>query len=165
MRSLVGIAFALVVMLLPVSAQAGMSVFLPTNVAVDETTVSIGLRFEFGDVVKPSVVGAVRRTNTSTGNEVTGAQVDVAVPIDPDGNFSPVVRLMGVFGNPNLQGLAGVGFDFDGNKGFVGLGGQAGHFEGGVHVEFDGSLKPYVGVSTYGGPPERGTVLVEVEPE
>jgi hypothetical protein len=146
----------ILVLLAPATSFAG--VLAPTYVPVDETKFSIGLRFEFGDVVKPSVVGAVRKTHTDVNNQVTGAQFDVAVPFGPDQNFAPTLRLLGIYGNTNIQGLAGVGFDFSENQGILAVGAQIKHLEGGVHVDFGGGFAPYVGVSTYGGPPEREEV-------
>ncbi|WP_424982799.1 hypothetical protein [Maritalea sp. S77] len=153
MRSIFRLMSLIVMLLIPATAFAGTAP--PTYGPVTDTTVSIGLRFEFGDVVKPSVVGAVRTTNTSEDNVVTGALFDVAVPFGPDQNFLPTIRLMGVFGNPDVQGLAGVGFEFGENQGILAVGAQIKHLEGGVHVGFDGSFAPYAGASTYGGPPER----------
>ena len=124
----------------------------------DETVVSIGLRLEFSDVVKPSIVGAVRRTETDTDNDVTGVMADIAIPLSPEG-FSPgVFRVMGIFGDTDVQGLAGLGFDFRNNQGLVGLGAQTDFVDGGVNLGFDGSVTPYVGVSTYDGPPSRTAV-------
>ena len=60
-------ASALMVVGLALSAQAGTPPPPPTNVtkhsSSEETIISIGLRFSFGDMI-PKVVGAVRRTTT-----------------------------------------------------------------------------------------------------
>ncbi|MCF4098992.1 hypothetical protein [Maritalea mediterranea] len=159
MYKILKLLVTLVVMTYASPALAGMTVTLPppTFSPVDDTSASIGLRFEFGDIISPSLVGAVRTTHTSTENVVTGGMVDIAIPIGPDLNFQPTIRLMGIFGNTQIQGLAGAGFDFGQNQGILALGTQIKHLEGGMHIGLEGGLFPYVGASSYGGPPERET--------
>ena len=119
-----------------------------------ETVFSIGLRLELGDTVKPSIVGAVRRTETDKSNDVTGALADIAFPIGPNSDFKPTVKAMGIFGNTDVQGLAGVGFDFSKNMPILGLGVQGDYVDGGVHISSDG-ISAYIGASSYEGPPSR----------
>jgi len=163
MRVLAGIIIALAVITLPSTSLAGAIIAAPTSPTfsdTDETVASIGLRIEFGDVVKPSVVAAVRTTTTDTSNDVTGALAEVAVPIDPEGDFSPVFRVMGIFGNTDVQGLAGIGYDFGKNQGILGLGAQGDYVDGGLNFGLDGTFSPYVGGSSYDGPPDRGASAV-----
>jgi len=159
---LVRVLCAVFLVLLPTASFAGAPVTPTyTHSAVDATSGSIGLRFEFGDVVKPSIVGAVRQTHTTTNNDVTGILTDIAIPLNPESNFLPTIRVMGVFGGTNTQGLGGFGFDFSENQAFLGLGLQGGHLEGGVHLDTTGTFIPYVGVSNYGAAPTRTTTVVK----
>jgi hypothetical protein len=159
LRLLIKLLFACFVFLLPTSAQAGMIILVPTHTAVNETTASLGFRFEFGDTVNPSVVGAVRHTHTDTSNNVTGGLVDISLPFGPDENFMPTVRLMGIIGNTNVQGIGGVGFDFADGQGLISGGVQIRNFQVGTHFSFDGEIEPYVDISTYAGAPTRTTTV------
>lgn len=136
---------------------------LTTYSSTDETVASIGLRLEFGDVVKPSVVVTVRRTETDKSKDVSGALADIAIPLNSDGSFKPTFRIMGIFGNTNTQGTAGAGFDFSKNQPLLGLGVKSGNVDGGVHISADG-ISPYIGASTDGGPAKRKEKTVIVYP-
>ena len=126
----------------------------------NETVASVGLRLEFGDVIKPSIVGTVRHTETDIDNDVTGALAEVAVPLTPDGFFTSTFRIMGIFGDTDVQGLAGVGFDFGDGQALIGIGAQTDYVDGGVNFKLDGTVTPYVGGSSYDGPSNRNETVV-----
>ena len=125
---------------------------------VDQTSVGIGLRFEFGDNV-PEVVGTVRHTYTDTNNTVTGALAEVAIPLSEKLKFGPKVRAMGLVGSPSVQGEAGIGYDFANQQPLIGVGIQGPYIEGGVNYLFDGEFHPYLGVDTFGNAPSRDTIV------
>lgn len=119
-----------------------------------ETVFSLGIQFDFGDM-QPEIVGAVRHTNTDEDNDVVGGKLDVAVPILGDDNFIPTVRVLGLAGSRDVQGEAGLGFDFAAQQALVGAGVQVPYVNGGVNLQFDGEWHPYLGVNTYDGAASR----------
>ena len=119
-----------------------------------ETVFSIGIQLDFGDM-QPEIVGAVRHTNTDEDNDVVGGKLDVAVPILGEDNFMPTVRVLGLAGSRDVQGEAGLGFDFASQQALVGAGLQIPYVNGGVNFQFDGEWHPYLGVNTYDGAPSR----------
>lgn len=145
------------------SAQAGMPDMGPVSVkkSSEETIFSIGLRFSFGDMV-PKVVGGVRRTTTDKSSDVTGFQADVAVPLTPDAFMKPEVRVLGLAGDRDALGQAGVGFDFGSGQAFVSGGVQGPNVEGGVNVGLGGKFDPYLGANTFGRPsgPKNKTIMI-----
>jgi hypothetical protein len=143
-------------------AMAGLPIVpITTFSGTEANTASIGLRFEFGDNTA-QVVGQVRHTYTNTDNNVTGALVEIAVPIFPDMNFAPKIRAMGLIGSTSFQGEAGVGYDFANQQPLVGFGVQGPYFEAGANFLFDGEFHPYVGVDTFGGAPGATSTTVFV---
>lgn len=147
--------------MMPIDPMTAMPVGPQTMISeTDETVASIGLRLEFGDVVKPSIVGAIRHTETDIDNDVTGALAEIAVPLTKDGFSASTFRVMGIFGNTDVQGLAGVGFDFGDGQALIGVGAQTDYVDGGLNFKFDGTVTPYVGASTYYGPSNRNVTTV-----
>ena len=141
------------------TAWAGAFVVSTTSFSgVSQTSVGIGLRFEFGDNV-PEVVGTVRHTYTDTNNTVTGALAEVAVPLSEKLHFGPKIRAMGLIGSPSIQGEAGIGYDFANMQPLIGVGIQGPYVEGGANYLFDGQLNPYLGVNTWGNAPSRNTIV------
>ena len=138
---------------------AGVVIVTPTTThsAVSDTKLSIGLRFEFGDTIETNIVGSVRHTHTDTSNVVTGGLVDIAIPIAPGGIDAPTIRLMGVIGSPDIQGIVGFGYDLAEELGVFGIGVQISHLEGGVHIDLSGDFAPYLGINSLGNPPSRTT--------
>ena len=138
------------------AAWAGCSAPPPitTLSGVDQTSVGIGLRFEFGDNV-PEIVGSVRHTYTNTNDTVTGALAEVAIPLSEKLKFAPKVRAMGLVGSPTVQGEAGIGYDFANQQPLIGVGIQGPYIEGGANYLLDGQLNPYIGVDTFGSAPSH----------
>lgn len=111
------------------------------------TIFSIGLRFSFGTNT-PSVVGGVRHLETDEDNDVTGILGELDFPL---GNIFqlPKIRFMGVLGNRDVQGMAGVGFNFQSASPLIGLGVQGPFSEAGLNWELNGTPDPYVGVNSF----------------
>lgn len=158
LRRLIVLAVALVFSLMLSPAWAGVAA-VPAFTGDSETMASIGLRFDFGDM-RPEIVGAVRHTNTNSNNNVTGVMGEIAFPVTGEQPFVPTVRALGIVGVPDVQGLAGVGYDFAAGQALVGAGAQGPFVEGGIDLYLDGALHPYIGVNSYDGAPDRNLVLV-----
>lgn len=134
-------------------AQAGNAVPVTTTSTTDsnETVFGIGIRFSFGDMA-PELFGAVRNTTTDEDSDVTGIQGDVAIPLGGPNLGKPEFRVLGLFGNRDVLGQGGVGFDFGTNQPFASGGVQGTNVEAGVNVGMDGEFDPYLGVNTFGEP-------------
>jgi hypothetical protein len=143
------------ILLAPQWAFAGVALPTPSQYSgKSETVFSLGIQFDFGDM-QPEIIGAVRHTNTDKGNDVVGGKLDVAVPLLGDDNFIPTVRVLGLAGSRDVQGEAGLGFDFAAQQALVGAGVQVPYVNGGVNLQFDGEWHPYLGVNSYDGATSR----------
>ena len=132
------------------AAQAGK--FLP-YVSNSETMLSIGIQYDFGDQ-QLGLVAAARSTTTDTDNDVTGGKVDLTIPLNAD-NHAPTIRAMGLAGSTDVQGEAGLGYDFGKSQALIGAGAQGPYVNGGFNYYFGGILAPYLGLNTLDGAPER----------
>ena len=132
------------------SAQAGKNAPYVSN---SETIFSIGIQYDFGDM-QFDLVGAARATKTDTDNDVTGAKMDITIPLTGD-NHSPTLRAMGLAGSTDVQGEAGIGYDFAKSQALIGAGAQGPYVNGGINYYFGGLLAPYLGANTLDGAPER----------
>lgn len=125
--------------------------------SVSETVASAGIRVDLS-TLQPQLVGSIRYTETSADNQVIGAMGDLAVPLSGKTFLRPSVRALGIYGDTDVQGTAGVGYDLGHNKTLVSIGALLDYLEGGINILGDGSLKPYLGATLYEGPAERRTV-------
>ena len=142
----------------PPAALAGVAyVATPIYTGQTESIFSLGIQFDFGDM-QPEVVGSFRHTKTDTGNDVTGAKVDLVMPVLGEDRFMPKIRAMGLMGSTDFQGEAGIGFDFATQQPLVGVGVQAPYAYGGLDVHLDGEFHPFVGVGSYDGAPSKKLV-------
>ena len=93
---------------------------------------------------------------------VTGIQADVALPLTPDAFSNPEVRILGLAGDRDALGQAGVGFDFGSGQAFVSGGVQGPNVEGGANLGVDGKLDLYLGANTFGRPsgPKKKTIAI-----
>ena len=142
-----------------VSANAGVA---PTTTysSNSETKAFIGIQFDLGDM-QPELVGGVRYTKTDTKNDVTGVKGDVALPLMGDGQFMPTMRVMGLMGSTEVQGEAGLGYNTATQQFLLGAGAQGPYVNGGMNLEMDGSLHPYIGANTLKEAPERDETVTE----
>ncbi len=112
------------------------------------TSFIAGLQWNFGDS-QPELVLGVRRTQTSTSSQVRGAKIDLAIPLKADfGQIKPVVRVMGLAGNRDVQGEFGFGMRMLDWKPVVAAGAQIPYANGGINYVFGDGVKPYVGLNT-----------------
>lgn len=123
----------------------------------EETVFSIGLRFSFSDMA-PDLVGSVRNTTTDTDSDVRGIQGDIAIPLTKENQGNVKIRVLGLFGDRDVLGQAGLGYNFGTSNPMLSGGVQIPYFEGGVNLELDGKVDPYVGVNTF-DQPEAPTVI------
>lgn len=119
-----------------------------------ETVGFVGIQVDLGDM-QPEIVGGVRYTKTDTDNDVTGAKADVAFPLVGDAPFVPTVRVLGLMGSTEVQGEAGIGYDFAGQQPLLAVGAQGPYVNGGMNLELDGTFHPYIGANTLGDAPKR----------
>jgi hypothetical protein len=128
----------------------------PPNIQMSEnndTALFIGLQYDFGDMQADLVAGA-RRTVTDTDNDVTGAKFDIAIPLTGE-NHAPTIRAMGIAGTTDVQGEAGIGYDFGKSQALIGAGAQGPYVNGGFNYYFGSILAPYLGLNSLDGAPAR----------
>ena len=139
---------------LSVSMPAYAVPYITTYSSNSETTAFVGVQLNFGDMT-PALVGGVRYTKTDTKNDVTGVQGDAAIPLMGAAPFMPTVRVMGLMGSTEVQGEAGIGYNLGSQQFLLGAGAQGPYVNGGMNLELDGSLHPYIGANSLKDAPER----------
>jgi hypothetical protein len=127
-------------------AEAAPSV-LPIEETHAETRFMAGVQWNFGSST-PELVLGVRRIKTRNNDSTIGGKFDIAIPLNADTYKTPVVRLMGVAGNRDVQGEFGFGLKLMEWKAVVGVGVQAPYTNGGVNYIFNDGLNPYFGFNT-----------------
>lgn len=110
---------------------------------------SIGVQWNFGTMT-PEVVAAFRRTETRPHQQVYGGQVDLAYPI----NFAqplqwPTVRALGLAGNRDAIGQAGLGVQLGSGAPVLALGIQGPYSTAGVNYVTGQGFQPYFGVNSF----------------
>lgn len=107
-----------------------------------------GLQWNFGDS-RPELVLGVRRSETNTSNHVAGGKADLAVPLTTQfAEIKPVLRIMGLYGNRDVQAEFGFGMRAFDWKPLAGAGVQAPHANGGLNYVFADGFKAYAGANT-----------------
>ena len=139
------------------AAQAGKMLPYVSN---SETMLSIGIQYDFGDM-QLDLVAAARSTTTDTDNDVTGGKVDLTIPLTGD-NHAPTIRAMGLAGSTDVQGEAGLGYDFGKSQSLIGAGAQGPYVNGGFNYYFGGILAPYLGLNTLEDAPSRNVYFAPV---
>jgi hypothetical protein len=139
------------------AAQAGKMLPYVSN---SETMLSIGIQYDFGDM-QLDLVAAARSTTTDTDNDVTGGKVDLTIPLTGD-NHAPTIRAMGLAGSTDVQGEAGLGYDFGKSQSLIGAGAQGPYVNGGFNYYFGGILAPYLGLNTLEDAPSRNVYCAPV---
>jgi hypothetical protein len=139
------------------AAQAGKMLPYVSN---SETMLSIGIQYDFGDM-QLDLVAAARSTTTDTDNDVTGGKVDLTIPLTGE-NHAPTIRAMGLAGSTDVQGEAGLGYDFGKSQSLIGAGAQGPYVNGGFNYYFGGILAPYLGLNTLEDAPSRNVYFAPV---
>jgi hypothetical protein len=118
----------------------------------DETRLFVGLHWNFGDS-RPELILGVRRTETTSDDQVFGGKVDIAIPLTNDlAAVKPVVRAMSVIGNREVQGEFGGGIRTMDWAPLLAAGMQGPYSNAGANYIFGDGLKPYIGVDTLARP-------------
>ncbi len=116
----------------------------------DETTVYVGVNFVFGNQ-KQTIEGilGVATAETDSSGDVTGGKLGLHFRLN-DGFGLRKIKLTGLSGQEDLQGEAGIGWDFE-NGTFMGiLGFNGSYFAGGGDFKLDGDHEGYIGLHTIG---------------
>ncbi len=127
-------------------AQAG-AVVTTTLTNRNETLAFGGIQWNFG-ASKPELVLGVRTTQSRHTSQVTGAKLDVAIPLDSKTWTMPTFRAMGLAGSCDVQGEAGLGWSFATNQPLFAVGVQAPYSTAGLNYTVPNSFAPYVGVNS-----------------
>ncbi len=114
-----------------------------------DTRFSVGLQWNFGTML-PELVLAVRRTDTTPHNQVYGGQADISFPINlADPLQLPTVRALGLAGNRDAQGQAGIGLQLAHWAPLAAVGLQVPYASGGANYVLGQGLQPYGGVNAF----------------
>lgn len=141
----------------PVIALAGGG-GLPIYSGNSATTAFIGLEMDLTDF-QPQLTGGVRFAHSDKGNAVTGAKLDVALPFMISKSGAPTFRLLGLFGHSDLQGEAGIGYDFQIDQPVLAIGAQGPYLNGGANYDFSNRVKPYIGINSLDAAPKRHVTI------
>ncbi len=130
---------------------AGAALATPPLVANEqlhaETRVMGGVQWNFGSS-SPELVLGVRRIETRQNDSALGGKLDIAIPLNLVTFKTPIIRLMAIGGNRDVQGEFGFGLKLMEWKAVVGAGIQAPYTNGGVNYIFNDGLNPYFGFNT-----------------
>lgn len=161
MRKIAAVAISLVLAMLPLRAMAAalapdcsVAGFCQTPSGGDltssnkwETLGFVGLQGNFGTST-PELTFGVRRTETNTSNDVAGGKLDFSLPLDMKNLNLPTARLMGLYGNRDIQGEAGAGLQLKDFKPLIGLGAQVPFANFGANYVFHQGWEGYVGANS-----------------
>jgi hypothetical protein len=128
-----------------------------------ETRVMAGVQWNFGTSTPEFVVG-VRRIETRRGDSTFGGKFDIAIPLSMKNFKTPIVRVMALAGNRDIQAEFGFGVKLLEWKAVAGLGVQAPYTNGGVNYIFGDGLNPYLGINTLARPNAPTTTGVIITP-
>lgn len=108
----------------------------------------IGVLWDFS-VASPSLIVGYRDVDVDCGGDVDGWQA--ALTFDLNRGFDKL-RIDGVWGDEDVQGIAGAGYSIANKSFLIGAGAQGPYLFGGVDYlpQADMSWSPYVGVNSIG---------------
>ena len=159
-KAKIALSLACVLGILASATFASAGPATPEFTSNKDTALSIGLQYDFGDM-QLDLVAAARSTTTDTDNDVTGGKVDLTIPLTGD-NHAPTIRAMGLAGSTDVQGEAGLGYDFGKSQSLIGAGAQGPYVNGGFNYYFGGILAPYLGLNTLEDAPSRNVYFAPV---
>jgi hypothetical protein len=116
-----------------------------------EVAALIGLQWNFSSSAPELVLGA-RATSTKSSDRVNGVKFDIAIPLSEAKWTKPTVRVLGVVGNRDVLGEAGVGYSFAASSFVLAAGVQGPFVNAGVNYLIGSSLMPYIGVNSFNRP-------------
>lgn len=107
-----------------------------------------GMQWNFGDS-RPELVVGVRRSETHASSRVTGGKADLAVPLTTKvAEIKPVLRVMGLYGNRDVQAEFGLGVRAIDWQPLVGAGIQVPYANVGFNYVYRDGFKAYAGANT-----------------
>lgn len=117
----------------------------------EDTRFFAGLNWTFGSGGQ-SVEGilGVAHGSTDAGGDFTGAKASLHLKLDNGDVRFRKAKLTGLFGEPEVQGEAGIGYNFETGN-FIGVAGVNGRYaHAGADIGFNGAIDGYIGVHTIG---------------
>jgi hypothetical protein len=149
---------AAILSILPVAAQAGLSVETPPLMDMpetmqpagnDETSLFAGLNWTFGSAGSgPTAVVGVIYSEVDAGGDLSGGILSFNVNLSQNGG-PPTVTLAGFAGSDDIAAQLGLGLNLDGS-GLFGLAGFLSNYaQGGLTFDFDGDIGGFLGIHTY----------------
>lgn len=112
-----------------------------------ETAGFVGLQWNFG-TSSPELLVGIRRTQTNIDDDVAGGKLDFAFKLDTKTFTLPTVRMMGLYGNREIQGEFGAGIQLHDFKPVIGAGAQVPFINLGANYVFGKGLDIYAGFNT-----------------
>ena len=106
-----------------------------------------GLQWNFGTST-PELVLGTRRTETQSDNSVLGGKFDIVVPLNPATFMKPIVRVMAVGGNRDIQGEFGFATRLIDWKPMLSLGVQGPYSNAGIDLGLDWKIDPFAGFNS-----------------
>jgi len=107
-----------------------------------------GLNWAIGGSFTPQLLFGFRSAKVSSNGDVYGNDVSMSVRLD---KFGPGKLKLAYFdGTQNVQGEAGLGYDFASNQFLGGFGLHGPHINGGLDYLFGGKFEPYLGIDSIG---------------
>lgn len=134
----------------------------PPPSSVDDTNAYVGLNWTFGSDGQglEGIIGVVHASTDSNG-DTTGARLSFHFDF-ANGTNGSKIKLTGLFGDPEKQGEAGIGFQFGSNRFFGVVGGNSRHVNAGADIGFDGWWDGYLGFHSIGVFEEPGGFVTVV---
>jgi len=114
-----------------------------------ETKAYVGLNWNLGGGVTPALVLGAFRAKVQSDGDTTGG--NLAFHLNLAGGIKPgKLKLSYINGQENLQGEAGIGYDFLKNAPLLGLGLNAPHIAAGVDAYMGPGFVPYAALHSQG---------------
>ncbi len=122
----------------------------PVATSSNQTTAFVGLNWVFGSggQTVEGILG-VAHGEVDAAGDVTGAKGALHFRLN-DGIAFRKIKLTGIFGDTDVQGEAGVGYNFETGSPIGVLGANGDYFAAGADLSFNGILEGYVGVHSIG---------------
>jgi hypothetical protein len=150
LRSTLAVSAAISALFVATTASAFNILSLPAHPSY-ETRFMAGLQWNFG-TSNPELVLGARRTETQSDNSVLGGKFDLAIPINTVDFMKPVVRVMGLGGNRDVQGEFGFAMRLIDWKPMLSLDAQGPYSTAGFNLGLDWKIDPFAGFNSLNRP-------------
>ena len=144
------LALATLVVALPAEAGTGGGTqpTTVTNSSRNDNKIFVGINWNFGVRTGVTAVVGYRIAHVSSSDHVTGALIDLTVPLTGAPIQIGEVHLKGIDGTRSVQGELGVGYGFQAAAFLVNGGVRAPYANAGTDYLFGKGWQPYIGVDT-----------------